>query len=145
MADILHRILASAIAFLIAFFDGFNKGLQLHNKLSWEYCLALKWKRFYYLNWARYHTIEAGLVVEIYAYAKKKKKIKERPGPGIPNSVTQQKKNRQFRQNHAKNRQSQNISFARLEIPQYQNSRPQLHKYRMKICQTLQYRKIFSM
>ena len=28
------------------------------------------------------------------------------------------------------------------EIPQYQNSRPQLHKYGMKICETPQYRKI---
>ena len=35
MAGILHRISASVItnAFLSAFVDGFNKGLQLHNKL----------------------------------------------------------------------------------------------------------------
>ena len=32
-----HRISASVVtnAFVIAFVDGFNKGLQLHNKLSW--------------------------------------------------------------------------------------------------------------
>ena len=77
MADILLRISASVItnAFLIAFVDGFNKGLQLHNKLSWEYCLALKWKPFSCLNWARYHTIEAGLVVEVYANEEKKKRL----------------------------------------------------------------------
>ena len=36
-----HRISAFVItnAFVIAFVDGFNKGLQLHNKLSWEYIL----------------------------------------------------------------------------------------------------------
>ena len=36
-----HRISASVItnALVIAFVDGFNKGLQLHNKLSWEYIL----------------------------------------------------------------------------------------------------------
>ena len=35
------RILTSVItnAFVIAFVDGFNEGLQLHNKLSWEYIL----------------------------------------------------------------------------------------------------------
>ena len=41
-----HRIfgIASIIidAFLIAFVYGFNEGLQPPNKLSWEYCLALK-------------------------------------------------------------------------------------------------------
>ena len=85
-----HRISASVIinAFLIAFVDGFSKGLQLHNRLLWEYCLALKWKPFYYLNWARYHTIEAGLVLEVYANAKKKIGAAR----GIPNSVTQQRK-----------------------------------------------------
>ena len=36
-----HRISASVItnALVIAFVDGFNKGLQLHNNLSWEYIL----------------------------------------------------------------------------------------------------------
>ena len=54
--------------------------------------MALKQKCFYYLNWARYHTIEAGLVVEKYAYAKKKKKKKIGSARGIPNFVTQQRK-----------------------------------------------------
>ena len=53
--------------FLNVSVDGFNEGIQPHNKLPLEYCLALKWKSLYYLNWVRYYTIEASLVIEVYA------------------------------------------------------------------------------
>ena len=67
----LHHRISAAIdinaAFLNVSVDGFNEGLQPHNKVPWEYCLALKRKPFNYNNWARYHTIEGGLIVEVYA------------------------------------------------------------------------------
>ena len=47
-----------------------------------------KVKTFYTRNWAPHHTIEAGLVVELYACSK----IKIAWGRGIPNSVTPQRK-----------------------------------------------------
>ena len=43
---------------------------------------------FYTRNWAPHHTIEAGLVVELYVCSK----IKITAGRGIPNSVTPQRK-----------------------------------------------------
>ena len=83
-------------------------------------------------NWPRYNTIKAGLVAEVYAYAKKD----WRESRGIPNIVKPQRKIEKVDTTMLKIAEPFTKNSACLEIPQYQNSRPQLRKYRMKICQT---------
>ena len=107
--------------------------VQTHKKLSWEYCLVNLSKT------ATCHTIKAGLLAEVYACAKKKH---WRAARGIRNTVTLQREIEKFDTTMLKIPEPITKTSACLEIPQYQNSRPQLHKYRMKICQTPQYRKL---
>ena len=95
-------------------------------------------KTFYTRNWSPHHTIEAGLVVKLYACSK----IKVAGGRGIPNSVTPQRKIDKFSKTMLKITEPKTKNSACLVMPQYQNSRPQLHKYRMKIWQIPQYCKI---
>ena len=97
-----------------------------------------KVKTFYTRNWAPHHTIKAGLVLELYACSK----IKIARGRGIPNSVTPQRKIDKFSKTMLKITEPKTKNSACLLMPQYQNSRPQLHKYRTKIWQTPQYCKI---
>ena len=97
-----------------------------------------KVKTFYTRNWASHHTIEAGLVVELYACSK----IKIARGRGIPNSVTPQRKIDKFSKTMLNITEPKTKNSACLLMPQYQNSRPQLDKYRTKIWQTPQYCKI---
>ena len=68
-----------------------------------------KTKFFYYRNWARNHTIEAGLVVEVYACSKIKIRAPIGAATGILNSVTPKRKIETFDNfSHAKNRQGNN-------------------------------------
>ena len=99
-----------------------------------------KVKTFYTRNWTPHHTIEADLVVELHVYACSK--IKIAGGRGIPNSVKLQRKIDKFNKTVLKITEPKTKNSACLLMPQYQNSRPQLHKYRMKIWQTPQYWKI---
>ena len=84
-------------------------------------------------NLARYHTIKAGLVAVVYACTKKKD---WRAARGIPNIVKPQRKIEKFDTTVQKIVEPITENSACLEIPQYQNSKPQLHKYHMKIGQT---------
>ena len=81
-----HRISASVninAAFLNVFADGFNDGLQPHNKLPCEYCL----------------------VVEVYACSKIKIGAAIGAARGILNSLTPKRKIEKLDNfNHAKNR-----------------------------------------
>ena len=72
----------------------------------------------------------------------RKKKKHRRAARGIRNTVTLQREIEKFDTTMLKIPEPITKTSACLEIPQYQNSRPQLHKYRMKICQTPQYRKL---
>ena len=80
-------------------------------------------KPFENRNWAQYHAVKAGLV-EVYACAEKKD---WRAAWGIRNTVREQRKIEKFDTSMLKIAcQSQKNSVC-LEIPQYQNSRPQVH------------------
>ena len=72
----------------------------------------------------------------------RKKKKDRRAARGIPNTVTLQREIEKFDTIMQKIAEPITKTSTFLEIPQYQNSRPQLYKYRMKICQTPQYHKI---
>ena len=69
-----------------------------------------------------------------YTHAQKKKKKHWRAARGIQNTVTLQREIEKFDTTMLKIPEPITKTSACLEIPQYQNSRPQLHKYRMKIC-----------
>ena len=88
-----------------------------------------KVKTFYTRNWAPHHTIGAGLAVELYTCSK----IKIAGGRG---------KKYKFGKTMLKITEPKTKNSASLVMPQRQNSRPQLHKYRMKIWQKPQYCKI---
>ena len=126
-----YRISAFVIinALLIFSIDRFNRITNYHGNIVWHW----KCKPFLHRNWARYHTIKAGLVAVVYACAKKKD---WRAAKGLPNTVKSQRKIEQFDTSILKIVEPITENSACLEIPQYQNSRPQLQKYRLKICQT---------
>ena len=87
----LHHRISSSIninaAFLNVSSDGFNDGLQPHNKLPWGYCL----------------------VVKVYACSKIKIGAAIGAAKGILNSVNPKRKIDKFDNfNHAKNRRANN-------------------------------------
>ena len=88
---------------------------------------------FYNRNGAQYHTIKAGLVAEVYACAKKRDC---RGAWGIQNTVTLQREIDKFDKTMLKIAEPITKNSTCLEIPHYQKTGPQLHNYRMKICQT---------
>ena len=127
-----YRISASVIinALLVFSVDRFNRVTNYHGNIVWYALKVWTFLTPQLVTVSHYQSRSCSSSIRM------RKKKDWRAAKGLPNTVKSQRKIEQFDTSILKIVEPITENSACLEIPQYQNSRPQLQTYRMKICQT---------